>query len=562
MAAAYAQLHRRTETLRYIELAEREATDQSGILVATGDALMNLGDRQAAMDHFTHALDAPDANRVDVRMEFAKLFAREDRFDDAKQQVALAFAESRIGEAAPVTTDNLIEAAEIFLAAHDFNLATRYFAKAKDMGAPDDAVAIGLADTYIAQGDDRAAEKSLAALGSPSEYQDNYAYQLAMANIYSQRHDNVRALTAFAHANQLAAEDNAAERGLIQAAGEEGAQLGELVDMRNGVSTEAVFEDATIYQLDTKFFGANAPPRSQQVTEVGNTFHYHPLSYLPINGYFGVRNFRGSLSIPSQLAIVQRNTVDTIINAGVSPTLRLGNAHVMLEPGMEFTIRRDSRSPVEVSQNLVREYLYLYTSPFFNWLTLRGFAIREAGPFTNQNLHSRDLAAQTEFEVGRPWGHNAFITGYFVRDELFRPLIREYFTTSTWAGWQHKFGEKLKVIGQAKYVRSWRVADLTFATAQILVPGTRVEYKPNDHWLVEGAFDFTRGQGFHLYDNTQGGFLITYMKPLRRRMDDGHGGVAVDYPLRISAGLQQQSFFNFTGASNSTFRPVIRISLF
>ncbi|HEY6971650.1 MAG TPA: tetratricopeptide repeat protein, partial [Candidatus Angelobacter sp.] len=562
IAAAYAQMHRTAETLRYIELAERQATDESGILIATGDALMNLGDRQAAMDHFARALNAPDANRVDVRMEFAKLFAREGKYDDARQQVALAFAESRIGEASPVTTDNLIEAAEIFLTAHDFDLATRYFAKAKEMGAPDDAVAIGLADTYIAEGRDRDAEKALTALGSSDEYKDNYEYQLAWANIYSQRHDSQRALSAFAHANQLAAEDDAAERGLIQAAGEEGAQIQPYLTMRNSFNTEAVFEDATIYQLDTKFFGANAPPRSQQETEVGSAFRYHPEHFLPINGYFGLRNFRGSLSIPSQLAIVHRDTLDTIFNVGVQPVLRMGNARIVFEPGLEFTIRRDRESPTEMNQDLFRQFVYFYSSPFFNWLTVRGDGIREAGPFTDQNLHSRDLSGTVEFEVGRPWGHNAFITGYSVRDELFRPLVREYFTTATWAGWQHKFGEKLRVVGLGKYIRSWRVADLSFATAQILVPGTRIEYKPNDHWLVEGAFDFTRGEGFHLYDNTEGGFLITYMKPLRRRMDDGKGEVAVDYPLRISAGFQQQSFFNFTGAKSTTFRPVVRISLF
>ena len=43
--------------------------------------------------------------------------------EDAKQQISLGFAESRIGEAPPVTADNLIEAANILLAMHDFDLA-------------------------------------------------------------------------------------------------------------------------------------------------------------------------------------------------------------------------------------------------------------------------------------------------------------------------------------------------------------------------------------------------------------------------------------------------------
>ncbi|HEY6348933.1 MAG TPA: tetratricopeptide repeat protein [Candidatus Angelobacter sp.] len=563
MAAAYAQLHRRAETLRYIEAAEREATDQSAILIATGDALLTLGDRQAANEHFAKALEAPDANRVDVRLEFAKLFVREGKDEDAKQQVALAFAEARIGEAAPITTDHLVEAANIFLSTHDFDLAERYYAKAKDMGASDDTVAIGLADTYLAQGDDRAAERELAALGPSDEYKESYDYQLARANIYALRHDTHNAVSSYAHANQLAAEDEVAERGMIQAAGEEGVPIYPGLTMLSGFDTEGVFEDATIYQLDNRFFGAPVPPRSEQVTQIGSTFRYRPENFLPISGYFGERNFRGTISIPSQLAIVNRNTYDTIFNVGMTPVLHLGNARIVFNPGIEFTLRRDTESPVQMNQDLFRQFLYMNSSPFFNWLTVRGSAIHETGPFTNQDLHSRDLGATVEFEVGRPWGHNAFVTGYGVRDLLFRPLIREFFTTDTWAGLEHRFGDRVTVTGLAKYVRSWRVADLSFATAQIMVPGARFEFKPNDRWDVTGSLDFTRGEGFHLYDNTQGGFLITYMKPLRRSLNDGTGGIAVDYPLRISAGLQQQSFFSFTGTGKtSTFRPVIRISLF
>ena len=45
--------------------------------------------------------------------------------------------------------------------------------------------------------------------------------------------------------------------------------------------------------------------------------------------------------------------------------LRLGNAHIVLNPGIEFTIRRDTESPVQMNQNLFRQFLYLNTSPIF-----------------------------------------------------------------------------------------------------------------------------------------------------------------------------------------------------
>jgi len=217
-----------------------------------------------------------------------------------------------------------------------------------------------------------------------------------------------------------------------------------------------------------------------------------------------------------------------------------------------------------MNQQLFRQYLYLSTSPFFNWLSVRGSAIHESGPFTDQDLSSRDLAADIEFEVGRPWGRTALVTGYSARDLLFRPLVREFFTTSTWVGLEHKFGQKTTVTGLGKYIRSWRVQDLSFATAQILVPGMRLEIKPNDRWSIDGSMDFTRGEGFHLYDNVQSGFLISYMKPLRRSVDDGSGALAVDYPLRFSVGLQQQSFFSYAGTPGSTsaWRPFLQISIF
>ncbi|HEY6272704.1 MAG TPA: tetratricopeptide repeat protein [Terriglobales bacterium] len=563
LAAAHSQLDQRAETLKYVELAEREGADQSAILLATGDALMNLGDHSAAMERFARALDAPDANRVDVRLEFAKLFVRESKYEQAKQEVALAFAESRIGEASPLTTDNLVEAANVFLSAHDFALAERYFRKARDLGASDDSVAIGLADTFIAQGKDREAEKALAMLGSSPDYLQSYDYQLALGNIYNQEHDSIHAISAFAHANQLAEDDATAERGLEQVAGDEGTQVLPSISMRNGVATAPVFVDATIYQMDNALLGGPPSPYASQATGVGATFHYNHAGWPTINSFFGEQNYNGSFSLPNQASIINRNTFDTIFNVGTTPVVRLGNTHLVLNPGIQFMVQRDTESPQEMNQNLFRTYLYLNSSPMFQWLTLRGGALWEAGPFTEQNLHSRDAVATMEFEVGRPWGHNSMITGYYARDLLFRPEIREFFTTSTWGGLQHKFGENLSITVLATYVRSWRVQDLEFTIAQALVPGARFEYKINKTWSVSGAGYVTRGQGFDLYNNVQSGFLVNYTKGMRRKFDDGSGSQTVDYPIRFSVGMQQQSFYNFPGASGtSSFRPVVNLSFF
>ena len=425
-------------------------------------------------------------------------------------------------------------------------------------------MAIGLANTYIAKGDDRRAAGELAAIGNAADFQQSYDYQLAWANIYTQRHDNPHAISAFARANQLAADDPTAERGLLQVAGEEGMPLPfeRKLNMQTEADSGAIFDDATLYQMSSAFLGAPVPPHSSQQTDVGSVFRYNGWK-LPINGIFGLRNYKGTAFIPSQVQPIRRNTFDTVFNAGTTWVQRLGSSHIILTPGLQFTIRRDTQSPVQMDQNLFRQYLYLSTSPFYNWLAVRGFAMHEAGPFTEQNLNSRDLGASVEFQVGRPWGNNSLVTGYSVRDLQFHPRVSEFFTTSTWVGWQHNFGQKMTITGLAKYLRSWRVENLEFAKAQILLPGARVEFKPNDRWSVDGAVDFTRGEGFHLYDNVQTGFLISYMRPLRRSISDGSGLLNVDYPLRFSVGLQQQSFFSYTGTgSTSALRPVFKISIF
>src|SRR5205085_4413036 len=205
--------------------AEQADNSSSTILLDTGDALLELGDRQAAMDRFAAALNAPDADRVQARLAIARLFVREGKWDDAREQVGLAFAEARVGEASPVTADDLIAAANIFLNIQDFALARRYFAKAREAGAGDEAASVGMANAYLAVGDGRRAEAELASLGNPADYSDSYDYNLARGNAYRLRKDDSRAIAAFARANELAGErDDLAEREMMEVSGDQGWQ--------------------------------------------------------------------------------------------------------------------------------------------------------------------------------------------------------------------------------------------------------------------------------------------------------------------------------------------------
>ncbi|HEU5452359.1 MAG TPA: hypothetical protein VFU76_10255, partial [Terriglobales bacterium] len=297
-------------------------------------------------------------------------------------------------------------------------------------------------------------------------------------------------------------------------------------------------------------------------TQWTNAFRIHQGSLPPITGFVQERNAFGTTLIPSQNLVVHRNTFDTTFNGGINPTLRIGRNYLTLDGGLQYTLRRDKQDPINLNQNLFRQFVYLSTNSFFNWLSVSGYGVRETGPFTLRKLHSRELGGGLEFRVGHPWGKTALITGYRVHDLLFRPLIREWFDTSTYAGLEHKFGDRLTLRGIGEYIRGWEVQDLNFALGQLARPVVTFDIRANKSWRVEGTFAYSRGMGFHAYDNFNSGLFVSYTRALRRTVDDGAGGIPVEYPIRFSAGFQQETFPNFTGSSQSTFVPVIRLTVF
>ncbi len=567
LANAHAELHHRDAAMRYIAAAEKQSPNTSSILLNTGTALLTMGDEGAAMQRFARALEAPDANRVDARLLFARVFVKQHKYEAAQQQIALAFAESRVGEASPVNSDNFLEAANLFLAMDDFDLARRYYERAHQAGAADEVVTIGMANSAIAEGRTAEAQNQLAKLGNPAEFANNFDYTMAQANVYRQEHQQFQAMTAFARANQLGGEDDSAEFAMVQAAGEQGVQVSRRVSVNSDVLVHGIIDDATILGLDRQIFhnaqgGAIPPPRSSLETLWTNGYRAGLGKYPGVSGFFQVRNATGQISLPSEELIINRDTWDYTANSALNPVLKLGSATITFNTGLQFTLRRDKESPVELNQNLFRQFAYMSTNALGNWLTVQAEAFHETGPFTDQNLHSRELGARLQFIVGRPWGRTQFITAYSSRDLLFRPLIREFYSTSTSAGLQHEFSEKLRLAVLGTYIRSWRVQDLNYWIAQAFCPETEVEWKPTRRWGAYGDFIFSRGEGIHDYDNVQSSFLISYTRPLRRDVSDSFGRVPVEYPIRFSLGVQNANYFNFTGHNQTILRPVVRLTLF
>ena len=575
LARSYAQLHDRDNTMQNVELAERKAQSEqgtlSGVLVSTGEALTVLGDRTAAMERFEKALAIPNSDRMGVRLAIARQMAADGETEDARRQIALGFMEARANETAPPTGEEWIEAAGVLLTLHDYQLAQQYFERAMAAGAPETSARLGLANAYLALGDTSRAEAQISSIPTSADSEPGYQYLLAKANVFRQQHQSVQALTAFAQAADAAGEDQTANQELLQAAGDEGLRINDRLSVLSDFSVAPIFEDTTVYPLDAKLDVPNPlpgrqgllpPPRSSLETQWTGAYHLH-FSDLPgAGGFIQIRNARGEISLPSADAIVNRDTTDYSFNFGLNPTLRFGKDALTFSAGVQETIRRDSLDPVDMNQNLFRQFVYLSTSSFFNMVSVNAYAIRETGPFTESILRSRDLSGAVDFRVGRPWGKTALVTGWGARDVQFTPITREFYFTSSYIGVEQKVSQRFSFRAVAEDLRAWRVEGNQFAISQALRPAASVEVNATRNWSFQASAAYSRNMAFHAYDAVQSGFAVSYAMPIHRTFKDEGNEISIRYPIRFSAGMQQEDFFNFNGSASQQFRPYVSVTIF
>jgi hypothetical protein len=113
----------------------------------------------------------------------------------------------------------------------------------------------------------------------------------------------------------------------------------------------------------------------------------------------------------------------------------------------------------------------------------------------------------------------------------------------------------------AEDLRAWRVVGNRSATAQNLRPAGSVDFTPNHQWDVQVSTAYSSTRNFHVYDAIQNGISVSYARPFRRKFNDDSGAVVLEYPIRFSAGFQEETFPNFTGGHNQQFRPYVQITL-
>ena len=114
-----------------------------------------------------------------------------------------------------------------------------------------------------------------------------------------QQHQNTQALTAFAQASDAAGEDQTTQESLLQTGGSEGLRINPKLSLLSDFSVNPIFEDTTVYVLDSKLDGVNPvpisdtallpPPRSSLQTQGTVAYHLH-LNHLPTaSGFFQVQ---------------------------------------------------------------------------------------------------------------------------------------------------------------------------------------------------------------------------------------------------------------------------------
>ena len=213
------------------------------------------------------------------------------------------------------------------------------------------------------------------------------------------------------------------------------------------------------------------------------------------------------------------------------------------------------QTPVDMNQNLFRQFVYMSTSSFFNMVSVNGYAIREAGPFT-ESIHTPGPGRRGRFPCRAAMGKDGFRDRMGSARRAVLPVIREFYYTSTYARHRTSRVELVQFPCGGRGFRAWRVegstvchrtsASVPRAVCSLHPPGTG----------VEGDFAYSRNMSFHAYDAVQSGFVVSYAMPIHRAYKEESGEVELHYPIRFTAGMQQEIFLQFRGRQQPTTQTV------
>ena len=174
-------------------------------------------------------------------------------------------------------------------------------------------------------------------------------------------------------------------------AGQEGLQITKKISVDTDFDLHGLMDDSTVYQLNALANGAGSDtlpgPFNSLESIWTNGFRIHQEGMPLISGFFQLRNASGQFAFPNEGLIFNRNTFDYNFNGALNPVLHIGRNTIAFNTGMQFTVRRDTESPVQMNQNLFRQFAYFSSNSFGNWLAV------QAALFTSPDLFWSRISA-------------------------------------------------------------------------------------------------------------------------------------------------------------------------
>ena len=162
-----------------------------------------------------------------------------------------------------------------------------------------------------------------------------------------------------------------------------------------------------------------------------------------------------------------------------------------------------------------------------------------------------NLLRKVDFRVGSPWGKTALLTGWGVDDLLFKSAYIEYYFTSSYLGFEHRFSPRLDVKALAEDVRSWRIYQVALGYFAESAPGRKCRFHPQAQLgpaILKRLFKCQRIS--HLRRDAEWDFHLLFAAvsaacstTIRRRH------AAVSHPL--FGGRATGNFLQFSGRSES-----------
>ena len=167
-----------------------------------------------------------------------------------------------------------------------------------------------------------------------------------------------------------------------------------------------------------------------------------------------------------------------------------------------------------------------------------------------------------DFHVGRPWAKNNLLVGWGARDQQFSPIPREFYYTSTYAGIERRFSDRLKIRAIGEYLRSWRVEIDQYAISQAFRPAGSVVFSPTRNWTVQANAAYSRNMGIHAYDAVQSSFAVSYAMPISRKFEQNGHELPLITRLDFPPGSCNRRLLEFLRSGRQQFRPYVQISIF